>query len=69
MILFLGRFVLRLVPLELGKVEECDSAVLGLDLHNAGGLADGGLFDEHGILAGLSVGAVVLKYGWLSFPH
>ena len=50
-------FHLMLVPLEFGKVEEGDSAVLGLDLHNAGGLADGGLFDEHGILAGLSVGS------------
>lgn len=48
--------MLRLVPLEFGKVEEGNSAVLGLDLHNAGGQADGGLLDEHGILACLRVG-------------
>ena len=48
--------MLRLVPLEFGKVEEGNSAVLGLDLHNAGGEADGGLLDEHGILACLRVG-------------
>ena len=48
--------MLRLVPLEFGEVEEGDSAVLGLDLHDVGGLADGGLLDEHGILACLRVG-------------